>query len=199
MVSLLCPLGAVVAEHIIKNLESADFDAVITLGNLVHGDGYLCQSSLSEMLVKSCKGNLNASYVMYDGDKLIGFRISYAPNNWQLDKWCTKDLWPIDVKYVAYFKCNTIDPEYQGQGLGGILLNTSITTLKKMNAKSGLSHIWMQSPGNASFKYFTKAGGSLIKTHARRWNDDPLLPNYICILCGNDCYCDASEMMLVFE
>lgn len=182
----------------LKQMTEQDFAAIISLGNHVHGDGYLDLAAIQQMLIKSQKDNLNSSYVMYDGDLLVGFRITYAPNNWQLDPWCTPNLWPVAQDHVAYFKCNTIHPDYQGQGLGGQLLNASITTLKQMGAIAGLSHIWMQSPGNASFKYFTKAGGKLIKTHARRWNDDPNLPEYICIICGEDCYCDASEMILEF-
>ena len=183
---------------VIKQLEPEDFEAVCYLGNWVHGDGYLDKISLSNMYDKSIKANLNASYVMYDGETLIGFRISYAPDNWQLDRWCTPELWQHNKKNVAYFKCNTIHPEYQGKGLGGQLLNASISTLKQMGANAGLSHIWMQSPGNASFKYFTKAGGKLIKKHPRRWHEDESLPDYICIICGEDCYCDASEMILEF-
>lgn len=179
-------------------MAESDFAAIIKLGNEVHGDGYLDLPAINEMLKKSNKGGLNSSYVMYDGDKLVGFRITYAPGSWPLDPWCTPDLWPVAKQDVAYFKCNTIDPAYQGQGLGGKLLAASVTTLKQMGAKAGLSHIWMQSPGNASYKYFTKAGGQLIKTHPRRWNDDPNLADYICIICGKDCHCDASEMMLVF-
>ncbi|MDB2374500.1 GNAT family N-acetyltransferase [Psychrosphaera haliotis] len=185
-------------DYLIKNLSNEDFAAVIELGNKVHGDGYLDETSISKILDQSTVGSLNASYVMYHDQTLVGFRLSYAPNKWPLDKWCTSDKWPVNKEHVAYFKCNTIHPDYQGKGLGGQLLQTSITTLKEMGAKAGLSHIWMQSPGNASFKYFTKAGGQLIKTHARRWNDDPTIPDYVCILCGNDCHCDASEMMLVF-
>lgn len=186
------------SKYTIKHLSQDDFENVISLGNLVHGDGYLDLPSIEEMLGKSTKDDQNASYVMYDGSTLVGFRITYAPNNWTLDQWCTPELWPVDKEQVAYFKCNTINPDYQGQGLGGQLLRTSVATLKEMGAKAGLSHIWMQSPGNASFKYFTKAGGQLIKTHPRRWNNDPSLPDYVCILCGTDCYCDASEMILVF-
>ncbi|NVK23497.1 MAG: GNAT family N-acetyltransferase [Gammaproteobacteria bacterium] len=182
----------------IKHLEPTEYQAVCTLGNWVHGEGYLSKQTLHEMHKKSLYKDLNASYVMYDGDVLIGFRISYAPGCWPLDKWCTPNLWGVDQSEVAYFKCNTIHPDYQGRGLGGQLLKQSITTLKSMGAKAGLSHIWMQSPGNASFKYFTKAGGKLIKTHARRWYHDDSLPDYICILCGEDCYCDASEMLLQF-
>ena len=183
----------------IKSLEESDFDAVIELGNRVHGDGYLDHSAIASMLVKSQYQGLNCSYVMYKGKKLVGFRLTYAPTNWPLDKWCTPELWPVEKEAVAYFKCNTIDPDFQGQGLGGQLLRQSIDTLKQMGAKAGLSHIWMQSPGNASFKYFTKAGGKLIKTHPRRWHNDENMPDYVCILCGKDCYCDASEMILEFN
>jgi ribosomal protein S18 acetylase RimI-like enzyme len=182
----------------LRPLLKEDFPKIMQLGNWVHGDGYLDLMSLDRMLMKSIHHSLNASYVMYDQDKLIGFRISYAPNEWDVDKWCTPELWPVEKEQVAYFKCNTIHPDYQGQGLGGKLLEASIHTLRDMGAKAGLSHIWMQSPGNASFKYFTKAGGQLIKTHARRWNNDPNIPDYECIICGKDCYCDASEMMLEF-
>jgi len=182
----------------ITPLSELDFEKVIKLGNEVHGDGYLNTNSLAEMHKKGIKDQLNSSFVMYDGDKLIGFRITYAPGNWPLDRWCTPELWPVEKDTVAYFKCNTIDPNYQGQGLGGQLLQLSIATLKKMGATAGLSHIWMQSPGNASFKYFTKAGGELIKTHPRRWHEDESLPDYVCVICGIDCYCDASEMILEF-
>ena len=182
----------------LKALSPDDFELVMSLGNQVHGDGYLDLQSLTDMLNKSQANGLNASYVLYDNQTLIGFRITYAPNQWQIDKWCTPNQWPVDIQQVAYFKCNTIHPNYQGQGLGGTLLKTSIKTLIQMGASAGLSHIWMQSPGNASFKYFTKAGGKLIKTHPRRWNNDPNLPDYICVICGSDCHCDASEMLLEF-
>ena len=186
----------------LKSLSPNDFDAVIALGNRVHGDGYLDEAALTEMLKRSCKGNLNCSFVLYDTDKspelLVGFRLTYAPLTWPIDKWCSPELWPLSAQKVAYFKCNTIHPDYQGKGLGGKLLQASISTLKEMGAEAGLSHIWMQSPGNASYKYFSKAGGKLIKTHPRRWHNDKTIPDYECIICGKDCFCDASEMILEF-
>lgn len=184
--------------YLLKALEEQDFESVIELGNLVHGDGYLSYDALAVMLQKSVLNGLNASFVLYDGKKLIGFRISYAPKSWDIDKWCTPSEWPIEKSTAAYFKCNTIDPSYQGKGLGGRLLNASVSVLKKMGAKGGISHIWMQSPGNASYKYFTKAGGILIKQHKNRWANDPSLPDYNCVICGTNCHCTASEMMLVF-
>lgn len=186
----------------LKPLSLTDFNDVIALGNRVHGEGYLDNKSLKKMLERSVYNDLNCSYVLYDTSvtpkKLVGFRLTYAPNSWPLDKWCTPSHWPVESNLVAYFKCNTIHPDYQGKGLGGLLLKESVATLKQMGAKAGLSHIWMQSPGNASYKYFTKAGGQLIKTHPRRWHNDATIPDYICIICGKDCHCDATEMMLEF-
>ncbi len=186
------------ANFYVKNMSEQDFEAIIKLGNGVHGDGYLDHQSINEMLVKSIKDDLNSSYALYDNNLLVGFRITYAPTKWVPDQWCSPQLWSVKKEHIAYLKCNTIHPDYQGKGLGGQLLNASVSQLKKMGAKAGLSHIWMQSPGNASYKYFTKAGGKLIKTHARRWNNDPALPDYMCIICGKECYCDASEMLLEF-
>jgi ribosomal protein S18 acetylase RimI-like enzyme len=186
-------------KYTVEPLAESDFSDVVSLGNLVHGNGYLSNDALQDMLRKSIKNNLNASFVMRDGEKLIGFRISYAPEQWTIDKWSTPKQWPVIKSKVAYFKCNTIHPEYQGQGLGGILLSTSVDKLKEMGAQAGLSHIWMQSPGNASFKYFTKAGGILIKEHKDRWFNDPTSPDYQCVICGDSCRCVASEMMLVFK
>lgn len=187
---------------IIRPLTPIDFDEVITLGNKVHGAGYLDNKSMEKILERSLCNDNNCSFVIYDNasddQKLIGFRLTYAPQSWPIDKWCSPETWPIDQNQVAYFKCNTIHPDYQGQGLGGLLLQASIKALKEMGAKAGLSHIWMQSPGNASYKYFTKAGGKLIKTHARRWYKDETIPDYVCIICGVECYCDASEMLLEF-
>ena len=182
-----------------KCLEPSDFEAVIELGNRVHGEGYLDLDAITTMLKKSQYHGLNCSYVMYKDETLVGFRITYAPNSWPLDKWCTPEMWPVDKKEVAYFKCNTIHPDFQGQGLGGQLLKQSVDTLKQMGAKAGLSHIWMQSPGNASYKYFTKAGGKLIKLHPKRWFNDETMKDYVCILCGAACECDASEMILEFD
>lgn len=187
---------------ILQPLSITDFDAVIALGNQVHGDGYLDRDALTTMLKRSTKGDLNCSFVLYDTNPspklLVGFRLTFAPNTWPVDKWCSPELWPVSQDEVAYFKCNTIHPNYQGQGLGGQLLHASIISLRKMGAHAGLSHIWMQSPGNASYKYFTKAGGKLIKTHARRWHNDATIPDYECIICGKECFCDASEMILEF-
>lgn len=49
----------------IRPLAQEDFERVIALGNLVHGDGYLDEQMLSEMQHKALKSGLNANFVAY--------------------------------------------------------------------------------------------------------------------------------------
>ena len=188
-----------------KNLSSTDFEALIILANEVHGAGYLDLIQLESWYQKgltpdneNLNNSYNASYVAYHKDKLIGFRITYAVGNWQLDQWLTPTLWQVDQDKVCYFKCNTIDEKYRGLGIGKALLNLSIATAKKQGALAGVSHLWKQSPNNGAISYFTRCGGKLIKMHADKWYEESQ-NGYDCILCGLDCHCEAAEMIIYFS
>lgn len=181
-----------------KNLTPDDFEKVITLGNFVHGDGYLTAQNIRDWYAKGISNNINSGFVVYDGEKLVGFRITYAPSKWTVDQWSSPDLWRVTQDKVCYFKCNTVDEEYRGHGIGGQLLTLSIKASKKQGAMAGVSHLWKQSPGNSAVKYFTKCGGELVKIHPNKWHQDSI-NGYNCILCGFDCHCEAAEMIIYFD
>jgi len=183
----------------IQSLSRQHFNDVIQLGNLVHGAGYLDSHSIELLYEKGIKFGINANFVAYQAGELIGFRLTYAAGNWQPDHWCTPDAWGISPSEVCYFKCNTVAEGARGKGIGGQLLNASIAAAKLQGAKAGVSHLWKQSPNNSAIRYFGKAGGVLIKEHPERWNDTKEHPDYICVLCGADCHCTASEMLLTFN
>ncbi|WP_299007218.1 GNAT family N-acetyltransferase [uncultured Shewanella sp.] len=185
-------------ESVIKPLEIEDFPAVISLGNKVHGEGYLTESSLMTMRNMGIKAGINASFVLYQARTLVGFRLTYAPEQWQIDQWCSPKQWRMRVQDLCYFKCNTIAPDFQGQGGGGRLLAAAIQAVKKQGGLGGISHLWQQSPNNAAVKYFTKAGGELVATHLKRWSDPVEYADYECVLCGSPCQCSACEMILRF-
>ncbi|QYJ84538.1 GNAT family N-acetyltransferase [Shewanella mesophila] len=174
------------------------FEQAITLGNLVHGEGYLDVSMLSIMSIKAIKVGINANFVALDKQKVVGFRLTYAAGNWQPDRWCSPSLWPAAAGDLCYFKCNTVAEGYRGQGIGNALLQASITATKLQGAVGGISHLWQQSPDNAAIGYFSRAGGTLIKAHPDRWNNNPDHPDYICVLCGATCHCTACEMLLLY-
>ncbi|MFD1619253.1 GNAT family N-acetyltransferase [Thalassotalea marina] len=181
-----------------QEMQIDDFEQVIQLGTDVHGEGYIDKTNLTEWFDKGVTTQSNANFVAYDGDKLVGFRITFAPNSWQIDHWCSPQLWQVPSNQVCYFKCNTVDQHYRGYGIGSKLLSLSINAITKQGATAGVSHLWMQSPGNSAVKYFTKCGGQLIKEHPDRWNELSQ-KGYLCPICHNDCHCSAAEMLIRFD
>jgi ribosomal protein S18 acetylase RimI-like enzyme len=206
---------------IYTQLSPHHFDAVITLGNEVHGDNYLDINQIKDIYERSWSNNMNASWVALlpslqtssttsevqknntkrhtpDG-YLVGFRLTIAPSNWQADKWCTPELWGHPPEQVCYFKCNTVDEIMRGQGVGSSLLSKSIESARAQNALAGVAHIWMQSPQNSAFEYFKASGGKLVKEHPNKWQIHSIEDGYDCPVCENVCYCVASEMIIHFE
>jgi len=182
-------------------LSPNDFEQLITLANTVHGDGYLNRTSLQiwyEKGLTTTPAEINASYVAYHQDKLVGFRVTFAIGNWKLDQWLTPDLWRVESDKVCYFKCNTVDEQYRGLGIGSKMLKLSINAAKQQGALAGVSHLWKQSPNNSAISYFTKCGGKLVKLHPDKWHEESK-KGYDCILCGLDCHCEAAEMIIYFE
>lgn len=181
-----------------REMLPSDFEGIIELGNHVHGDGYLDSTNIQLWFDKGFRHDINSSFVAYDKDRIIGFRISFSPGNWSPDKWYSPELWKTSLDSTAYFKCNTVDEHYRGLGIGSKLLALSIDNLKAQGALSGVSHLWRQSPGNSAVKYFTKCGGELIKDHPDKWHQDSV-DGYECKLCKNDCHCVAAEMIIYFN
>lgn len=180
-----------------RNLTPADFSKVIELANQVHGDSYLNDDKIKQWVEQGISDQINAGYVVYHDQKLIGFRITYAAQKWQIDEWCSTELWQVPTEKVCYFKCNTVDENYRCQGIGSKLLKLSIEALKKQGAQAGVSHLWKQSPGNSAVKYFTKCGGQLVKTHPDKWYQASK-NGFNCVICGFNCHCEAAEMIIYF-
>lgn len=181
-----------------KNIAESDFPAVIELGTKVHGEGYIDTDTVTRWVNQGIKDDINASFIAYHDKTLVGFRLTFAPNQWQIDKWCSPERWGSPVDKVCYFKCNTVNSDYRGHGIGSQLLKLSIVAAKKQGAVAGVSHLWMESPGNSAVKYFTKCGGTLIKEHINRWNEW-CEHGYVCTICGTNCQCTAAEMMIHFD
>ena len=180
-----------------QQLTPADFDQVIHLATTVHGEGYIDQTSMQAWYEKGLKNNINAGFVVYHNEKLVGFRITYAAQQWQIDQWCSPHLWQVDSQKCCYFKCNTVDEKYRGLGIGKQLLQLAIKAAQQQGAQAGISHLWKQSPNNSAVSYFSNCGGTLIKFHPDKWYEDSK-QGYNCILCGHDCHCEAAEMIIYF-
>lgn len=174
------------------------FADILQLANRVHGDNYLDLATLTELYQRGIKHGINAGFVALSAGEVVGYRLSYAAGQWPLDEWCSVKLWPVSTDVMAYFKSVAVDPELQGQGLGSMLLQASVSALRRQGALAGLAHIWRESPGNAAERYFSKAGATLVKVHPDRWLHLCESAGYICPRCGERCHCSAAEMTLLF-
>lgn len=116
-------------------LSPVHFEAIIHLGNQVHGDNYLDKSSLLDLYERSWSNNINASWIaLLSTDEktvsadavarntvdgyLIGFRLTVAPDRWTADQWCSPTDWGVPKEQVCYLKCNTVDSAMRGRGVG---------------------------------------------------------------------------------
>ena len=175
------------------------FAGVLELGNRIQGDGYLTPESLEVMYHQGWHQDINASFVAIYNKQIVGFRLTYAHSQWQVDEWCSPDKWPVDPARVCYFKCNTVDDSLQGCGIGSKLLKLATSKAKEQGAQAGLAHIWLASPGNSAYRYFSKNGGKLIAKHPGKWRYASIHEGYDCPVCPGYCECEGAEMMLIFK
>ncbi|MBD3260340.1 MAG: GNAT family N-acetyltransferase [Candidatus Altiarchaeales archaeon] len=188
---------------LIEPLSRDHFQQVVDLGNKVHGDNYLSLKDMDEILEISQKNGRNASFVALTEDRgcLVGFRLAFAPGKWinRYSKKLSPKLWPFPAEKIAYFKCNTVDARYRRRGIGKQLLYRSIQECKKQGAKAGIAHIWVNSPGNSAYNYFTRSGGKPLVMYRNYWAEEWRQKGAGCSACGKECGCSGIEMILKFS
>lgn len=178
-------------------MQLSDLSAVLALASRVHGVGYTDPDQLKDWMLQGQKAGMSACLVAFADTQLVGYRISFAPEQWRTDIWCSETLWPVPLAQLAYFKSVAVHPDFQGQGIGQLLLQHSIVVLKQQGARAGLAHLWRESPNNSAVRYFSKAGGRLLQIHPDRWQHLSAA-GYQCPRCGALCCCSAAEMVLEF-
>lgn len=184
---------------IYREITAADSAAVIDLANQVHGDNYLTESTLTELLAGGTVGQVKLNWLAERGQRLLGIRLTLAPRQWPIDDACTPSAWPVEPDTMCYFKCAAVAEEARGLGIGKQLLQRSIDAAKQLGCTAGLAHIWLQSPQNSAYEYFSRCGGVLVAKHPDRWLSASLNDGYYCPVCDGTCRCEAGEMVLVFK
>lgn len=200
-------MGEMDRTYNIRLLQEDDFESVMELGNRIFGDNYLTQGDLKDILKKSVKDGKNCSFTLTlnegNGDlRLIGFRLTYAPGQW-VDSYdpnleLSPDMWGFDPEKVAYMKSNALDEEFRGSGFGRMLLDHAVATTRRMGAEAAVAHIWMNSPGNSAYNYFTRAGGKVVKIYPSYWAEYHM-EDKPCIHCGFPCECPGAEMIIDYS
>ncbi len=180
-----------------RNMVESDFSRVKVLNDEVFGWNYLDIEDIENACRKSFSLGLSSSFVIEDGGEIVGCRLTYAPGNWDTESY-HPEKWGVPLEKVCYFKTNVIRPDLQGQGLGGQLLKKSIEISKRQGAVAGVADIWLNSPNNSSYRYFSKAGAQVVNIEQDVWIDFHTKKNP-CSRCGAPCHCLGAEMILYFE
>ncbi|MBC7370330.1 MAG: GNAT family N-acetyltransferase [Bdellovibrionaceae bacterium] len=182
----------------IREFTEKDIPAVRAFTDAVIGKNYFSEAELLENLQKSQaktdNGNVVTSFVLVDGNKIMGLRLAYAPGLWSKGKGkkLRPDLWRTPHAETAYFQSLFLSLEAQGQGWGPKLSAASIESFRKLGATAIVTHAWKESPNNSSIRYLSKQGFESVAVHPEYWID----VDYECVLDGKPCRCTAEEMIL---
>lgn len=177
----------------ITHLDFTDIQSVKLFTDRWIGANYFSLLDLQDILEKSKKDGLNASFLAWKQERLIGVRLTFAPSTWvsSAQQICP-DLWTVPPESVGYFKSLFIDEEFQNQGLGKRLSKISGETLLKQGAKAIVTHSWLESPNNSSQNYLIKSGFIVVANHKNFWEHI----DYQCLRCSpSRCKCTAVEMI----
>lgn len=173
------------------------FGSIRDLASEVFEPHYLTLTDIEEGYQKSCaKGPTSSFVVLLDG-RLIGFRLTYGPGTWDITRDYTPEKWNAAPEQVCYFKVACVHPDYSGLGLGQVLLDGAVGVSRRQGAIAGVADIWLNSPHNSAYKYFSKAGGEVVNIHHGRWAHRHSAENP-CDICGPSCRCIGAEMILHF-
>jgi N-acetylglutamate synthase-like GNAT family acetyltransferase len=157
------------------------------------GLNYYQPADLEEVLKKSQCHGLNASWLAWDGEILVGVRLTLAPGQWlALGQRVRLELWKVPPERVGYFKSLFIHEDYRAYGIGRELSRRSLEVLANQGAMAVVAHSWLESPNNSSQIYLQKMGFTEVARHPLFW--EPI--DYQCTRCApNRCQCTAVEMI----
>ena len=179
---------------LIRETLASDLEQIQAFTDKQIGQGYYKTTELKDILLRSCKDDVNCSFLLMDDDQIAGIRLSFPPGQWSKGKGqgLTPNLWPHPLEQTAYFQSLFIDPQYQGKGWGRQLSERSLEKLIQLGSRGVLCHSWKESPDNTSSQYLKSIGFRSIAQHPHYWSSVP----YQCTRCAGTCECTALEMYL---
>jgi ribosomal protein S18 acetylase RimI-like enzyme len=98
---------------------------------------------------------------------------------------------PDDLGYISYI---AVADTHQGLGIGAELLKRASVRLEKAPCGALWVHVWSGSPGNASYRLFSRFGFEQVKRTKKPWVKTEHVK---CVVCGEHCQCDCITMLKV--
>ena len=175
-------------------LHSTYLQSIIELADREIGQSYYDKTELIEQIHRGTWKGQQLSFLAFEGDELVGFRLTSAPGKWNhgRGKGLSPHLWPFSLEESAYFQSCFVSEKYMGRGIGRSLSQKCLEILIELKIPMVVAHSWKESPHNSSFRYLTALGFQAVKEYPEYWKD----VDYICSRDGNPCRCTAIEMIL---
>jgi len=141
------------------------------------------------------RAKVNNIIVAVDNEQIIGGGIFYYPGEYP-----ETDLWAVKPYVHKKYRCLTglinfvvVDKTLQTKGVGTLLVKAMMDKLIAHGCTKIFAYVWAGSPGNASYKTFSKCGFVLKKVIENAWDE---LDNYNCSVCYPDrCSCSCDIML----
>ena len=178
-------------------LDENYMEPLIALADREIGVSYYTPADILAQIDRSTWKGKQLSYLAFDGDEMIGFRLTSAPGKWEHGRGMglSPHLWPFELKESAYFQSCFVSAAYMGQGIGKSLSLACIDTLREEGIPQVVAHSWKESPHNSSFRYLSKLGFQPVIEYPDYWKE----VDYECALDGYPCRCTAIEMVLTLR
>ena len=175
-------------------LDAAYTQQLINLADREIGVAYYTAESILKQIERSSWKGKQLSYLAFQEEELIGFRLTSAPGKWDHGRGMglSPHLWPFELEQSAYFQSCFVSASFMGQGIGKRLSLACIDTLREEAIPQVIAHSWKESPHNSSFRYLTKLGFQPVIEYPDYWKE----VEYECSLDGYPCRCTAIEMVL---
>lgn len=176
-----------------RSLELNDIETVKKFTDQWIGLNYFSKLELEVIYKKSQQRGLNSSFLAWDGEDLVGIRLTLAPGwSGSGQQKTFSERWTVNPLTVGYFKSLFVHPNYWRRGYGKELSRLSQQILKEQGATAIVTHSWFESPGQSSQALLLKMGFTEVGRHLKYWE----AIDYLCNLCKPlRCRCTAIEMI----
>ena len=160
---------------LIRDLRSADIDAVLAIADSQLGEKYITETDLSEGKVFVAEED--------ELDKIVGFSIALVGAK--------------DGK--SYVRTVAVAQEFSGQGIGTALVAKAVDYLKGLGAKQIFSPLWKHDGVVNSDVIFRRNGFVPKHEIPDYWLNDSIDKGYSCPVCGSVCHCTCVMYELTID
>ncbi|MBI9069490.1 MAG: GNAT family N-acetyltransferase [Salinivirgaceae bacterium] len=172
---------------IISSIDIGDFSAIKNISNVCFGENYLTVHTLQKIITHQ-----GIFQKISNNGHIFGFSIAVTINSMIDNKWFSSKEFKTHAEFpYGIIKTIAIHPNYQNQGLGSKLLETTVLKLEaKYDLENLLFPAWIVDDKTRLEEKLVQLGFLFTKELKQYWFKESIEANYQCAKCGNPpCTC----------